>query len=139
VLPRSRVSGASGKGSARRIASGRLVAGRPSGMCSSFCFGRRVLFSSLFARCQLTGRSDSAQEVAREAVKQFRMLNSQGSHYTMGKSTNDKAGTQFLTARADCESWLLRSTESNSLRHPICKRLRRANGAVEPRTGVRFF
>jgi hypothetical protein len=40
VLPRCRVSGASGKGSGRRTASGRLVAGRPSGMCSCFCFGR---------------------------------------------------------------------------------------------------
>jgi hypothetical protein len=45
---------------------------------------------------------------------------------------------QFLSARADCESWLLRSTGSNSLRHRICKRLRRANGAVEPRIGDRF-
>jgi hypothetical protein len=47
-------------------------------------------FSSFFARCQLTGRSESAQEVAREAVKQFGVLNSQGSPYTMDKSTTTK-------------------------------------------------
>jgi hypothetical protein len=102
VLPRSRVSGASGKRSAGRIASIRLVAGRPSCMCSCFCFGRRMLFPSSLARCQLTGRSESAQEVAREVVKQFGMLNG---HVTLHKAQTTKQACSSFSHVRIVKSW----------------------------------